>query len=112
MKRESVPLDLLAAMTADALFGGSPQLRTAESDARERPRRLNPGHWFKSRAGSVTSKPATTGGSTLDDDWVGGWYARSRSLQHEALARAASGAPEAPAPVTTAGDTKRLEDDR
>ncbi len=87
MKREIVVPDLLAAMTADALFAGKPQ----EPPQFRRP----PGsgdRFLVSAAGSsgrrvraLAVKPQASR-LTLDDDWVGGWYARTRLLQAATLA--------------------------
>ena len=86
MKRELVTPDLLAAMTADALFAGKPQ-GPAGPTARKRGSIFSLGRWFKPTAGdvSVAAKPQASR-KTLDDDWVGGWYARTRLLQAATLA--------------------------
>jgi len=85
MKREYVLPDLLATMTADALFAGKSQKSAAKPADRK------PGsffsRWFKAapaRGTPVAGSPAPS--LALDDDWVGGWYARTRLLQAATLA--------------------------
>ena len=86
MKREYVLPDLLATITADALFAGKSQKSAAKPADRK------PGsffsRWFKAapaRGTPVAGSPAPS--LALDDDWVGGWYARTRLLQAATLAR-------------------------
>jgi hypothetical protein len=87
MKRITVSPDLLASMTADALFGRRPNERAAEP-AGPQPTTTSPlGRWFKprlARRGAI--KASSVRALTLDDDWVGGWYTRTRNLQATALA--------------------------
>ena len=87
MKRELVIPDLLAAMTADALFAGKPQGPAVPPTARKRGSVFSLSRWFKPTPGhvSVAAKPQASR-LTLDDDWVGGWYARTRLLQAATLA--------------------------
>jgi len=97
MKRELVIPDLLAAMTADALFTGNPQGPAAPTTAQKRESVFSLGRWFKRAPGqSPEVRPASR--LTLDDDWVGGWYARTRLLQAATLANAGETAatPDAP----------------
>jgi hypothetical protein len=87
MKRINVSPDLLASMTADALFGGRSNQRPAEPAGPKRVKTSRLGRWFKPRpANPAASKPSSARGLTLDDDWVGGWYARTRQLQAATLA--------------------------
>src|SRR6267378_511009 len=87
MKRINVSPDLLASMTADALFGGRSNQRPAEPAGPKPTRTSRLGRWFKPRPASpAASKPSSARGLTLDDDWVGGWYARTRQLQAATLA--------------------------
>lgn len=87
MKREYVVPDLLASMTADALFAGKPELQAVQPATREQPSIFSLGRWFKAEAApsgaAVTPRAPSL---TLDDDWVGGWYARTRLLQAATLA--------------------------
>jgi hypothetical protein len=76
MKREYVLPDLLATMTADALFAGKSQPSAAK------PVGGKPGSFFSRW---FSAAPAQS--LALDDDWVGGWYARTRLLQAATLAR-------------------------
>jgi hypothetical protein len=98
MKREYVVPDALAAMTADALFAGKPQVQAVPPTARKRESLFSLGRWFKPAPGNMaaTVKPQAPR-LTLDDDWVGGWYARTRLLQAATLANA-GGAPAEDAP--------------
>jgi hypothetical protein len=83
MKRISVPPDLLASMTADALFDRRNERRAAP-DVAKPTSTFRLGQWFKPRK---LPRAATKGSpATLDDDWVGGWYARTRELQAATLA--------------------------
>jgi hypothetical protein len=87
MKREYVVLDSLASMTADALFAPKPELRAAEPADREQRSICSIGRWFKAATRQATSPAGPrTARLTLDDDWVGGWYARTRLLQAATLA--------------------------
>jgi hypothetical protein len=90
MKREHVIPDLLASMTADALFGGTKPSRPAPPVGKQRSV-FNLRRWFKSAEGwqATASKPPESPATrvTLDDDWVGGWYARTRLLQASTLAQ-------------------------
>ena len=82
MKREYVVPDLLASMTADALFAGKPELQAVQPAPRVQPSIFSLGRWFKSEpahSGAAIARRAP--GLALDDDWVGGWYARTRLLQ-------------------------------
>src|SRR5258705_4378164 len=87
MKRLNVSPDLLATMTADALFAGKPQKTAADPAAPKRRAVLSLGRWFRpAPEGSVATGRSPTPRPTLDDDWVGGWYARTRLLQAATLA--------------------------
>ena len=92
MKREYVIPDLLARLTADALFAGTPRSDAAVSPATTQPsamRRLS--RWFKRAPDTaVDSAPRVTARHTLTDDWAGGWYARTRLLQAATLAQHAA----------------------
>jgi len=85
MKRELVIPDLLAAMTADALFAGKPQAPAVPPGARKRGLVLSLRRWLKPTPGAANPRASRL---TLDDDWVGGWYARTRLLQAATLANA------------------------
>lgn len=89
MKREYVVPDLLASMTADALFAGKPELQPVQSAGREQPSIFSLGRWFKAEPapGDAAVEPRAPS-LALDDDWVGGWYARTRLLQAATLADA------------------------
>jgi hypothetical protein len=88
MKRLNTAPDLLASMTADALFAGERQ--PAEPIDTEQGLVASPGRWFKRLSGGgAASRGLPAPGPTLDDDWVGGWYARARLRQAETLARLA-----------------------
>jgi hypothetical protein len=84
MKREHVVPDLLASITADALFAGKPQPKAVEPAARKQGSIFSLGRWFKAAATPPVGSRAPR--LTLDDDWVGGWYARTRLLQAATLA--------------------------
>jgi len=87
MKRLNVSPDLLATMTADALFAGKPLKTVAEPAAPKRRAALSLGRWFRPPPeDSVATRRPPTPRLTLDDDWVGGWYARTRLLQAATLA--------------------------
>lgn len=95
MKREYVIPDLLASLTADALFAGGPRGNAGGMPAVTGPSTLQRlSQWFK-RAPSTDSTPAgVSPRPTLTDDWAGGWYARTRLLQAATLAQhAADGSP-------------------
>ena len=98
MKREIVVPDLLAAMTADALFAGKPQVAAAPPSARKRGALFDLGRWFKRAPGPSAAVKPQSPRLTLDDDWVGGWYARTRLLQAATLANVGQTAtsPDAP----------------
>jgi hypothetical protein len=86
MKREYVLPDLLATMTADALFAGKSQPSPAQPVGRK------PGSFFSRWFSAAPARGTQVAGSpslALDDDWVGGWYARTRLLQAATLARIA-----------------------
>lgn len=89
MKREYVIPDLLASITADALFAGAPHNNAVASPASGHPsamQRLT--RWFKRTPHPVADTPApATTRHTLTDDWAGGWYARTRLLQAATLAQ-------------------------
>ena len=91
MKRELVLPDLLAVMTADALFALPPKAPTVQPAPPKQSSIFSLGRWFKPALGRDT---ATVGPQaprlTLDDDWVGGWYARTRLLQAATLANVAA----------------------
>jgi hypothetical protein len=113
MKREQVVPDLLASITADALFAGVARPNGTATPARKQASVFSPGRWFKSAPDqkTVATKPPGKGPIaplTLDDDWVGGWYARTRLLQAATLANL----PEGTAPVahTGPGTTKTPND--
>jgi hypothetical protein len=102
MKRVYVVPDLLASMTADALFAGRPELQSAQPAGREQRSICSLGRWFKAEpARSVAPAELRAPSMTLDDDWVGGWYARTRLLQAATLASAP--ARDKPASADTAG---------
>src|SRR5882757_2315568 len=112
MKRLNVSPDLLATMTADALFAGKPLKTAAEPAAPKRRAVLSLGRWFRpAPEGSVATKRSPTPRLTLDDDWVGGWYARTRLLQAATLAplREVSGANSTSSDVE-GGESKDLVD--
>ena len=92
MKRQYVIPDLLASLTADALFAGSPRHANATqvtSDGPSAMQRL--GRWFKRSPEAATSTaPNAASSNTLTDDWAGGWYARTRLLQATTLAQHAA----------------------
>jgi hypothetical protein len=89
MKREYVVPDLLASMTADALFAGKPELQPMQPAGRERPSIFSLGRWFRADpAASDAAVQPRAQSLALDDDWVGGWYARTRLLQAATLADA------------------------
>jgi len=87
MKREFVLPDLLAVMTADALFALPPKAPAVHPAPDKQHSIFSLGRWFKAAPARDT---ATAGPQaprlTLDDDWVGGWYARTRLLQAATLA--------------------------
>ncbi len=88
MKREYVTPDLLASITADALFGVSPKAVEPATPAPKKGSAFALGRWFKTAAGpKAAATKASATHFTLDDDWVGGWYARTRLLQAATLAR-------------------------
>jgi hypothetical protein len=92
MKRQYVIPDLLASLTADALFAGTPRLNERSMPAQTQPtamERLR--RWFK-RAPDAASNavPRVAVRDTLTDDWAGGWYARTRLLQATTLAQHAA----------------------
>lgn len=86
MKRVNTSLDLLASMTADALFAGRQDQAPAEppvskpGSAFRLGRHLEPTRAAVGGAGSPEREVAP------DDSWVGGWYAKSRQLQAAARA--------------------------
>ena len=92
MKRQYVIPDLLASLTADALFAGTPR-----RDERAMPGPTQPtamerlSRWFQ-RAPDAASNamPRVAAHDTLTDDWAGGWYARTRLLQATTLAQHAA----------------------
>ena len=87
MKRINVSPDLLSAMSAAALFAGSPRQRLAEPVDPKRGSIFSLGRWFKpAPAARAATKGSPAPSLTLDDDWVGGWYARTRLLQAATLA--------------------------
>ena len=91
MKREYVVPDLLASMTAEALYAPKPQAQAGQPAGREQRSICSIGRWFKAepaRDAAPVESPAPS--LTLDDDWVGGWYARTRSLQAATLANVAA----------------------
>ncbi len=96
MKREQVVPDLLASLTADALFAGTPRPNGPATPARKQGSALSLGRWFKSapdQKAAATKPPGKppVARLTLDDDWVGGWYARTRLLQAATLANLPEG---------------------
>ena len=91
MKREYVVPDLLAAMTADALFAPQPQLRAGEP-ARAQRAACSLGRWFAAEPASPGASPHGRAKLPLDKDWVGGWYSRARLLQAATPVDAAAGA--------------------
>src|SRR5947207_2133883 len=84
MKRINVSPDLLASMTADALFDDRRNKRRAAPEVASRSSIFRLDRWFKPR--KVRRAPTKGSPATLDDDWVGGWYARTRQLQAATLA--------------------------
>ncbi len=89
MKREFVLPDLLSTMTADALFALPPKAPAVQPAPTKQRSIFSLGRWFKSRPGGDTAAAGPqTPRLTLDDDWVGGWYARTRLLQAATLANA------------------------
>ena len=87
MKRLNVSPDLLATMTADALFAGKRLKTVAEPATAKRRAVLSLGGWFRPLPDdSAATRRSPTPRLTLVDDWVGGWYARTRLLQAAALA--------------------------
>jgi hypothetical protein len=94
MKREYVLPDLLATMTADALFAGNSQPSATKPVGRK------PSSFFSRWISAAPARGTQVAGSpapslALDDDWVGGWYARTRLLQAATLARFAERKPAA-----------------
>lgn len=98
MKRIDVSPDLLASMTADALFDRRNE-RLAPPEVAKPGSTLRLGRWFKPR--KVRRAATKESPATLDDDWVGGWYARTRQLQAATLANS----PERKAARTDSGTT-------
>ena len=92
MKREYVIPDLLARLTADALFSGSPRRNATAPAAASPPSALERiGHWFRRAPEAVAdSSQPSAARVTLTDDWSGGWYARTRLLQATTLAQHAA----------------------
>jgi hypothetical protein len=92
MKREYVIPDLLASLTADALFSGSPRRFASDSAPASGPSVLQRmRQWFKrAPQAAANSLPKTAVRDTLTDDWAGGWYARTRLLQATTLANHAA----------------------
>jgi hypothetical protein len=91
MKREYVLPDLLASMTADALFAGTAPKSAAKPVGRKQASLFR--RWFKpTQVGGHINAPNLS----LDDDWVGGWYARTRLLQAATLAQARESRPAGP----------------
>jgi hypothetical protein len=91
MKREQVAPDLLAAMTADALFAPKPNVPAAQPAGHKPGSIFSLGRWFKTAPGGIAAAVGPqTSRLTLDDDWVGGWYARTRLLQAATLAKLAA----------------------
>ena len=86
MKREYVAPDLLATMTADALFS-RPEPQAGQPGGPKQRSIFSLRRWFKAAPRQATSPAGPrTARLTLDDDWVGGWYSRTRLLQAATLA--------------------------
>ena len=94
MKRQYVIPDLLASLTADALFARSPRRdERAAPKATEPTARQRLGRWFKRAPDAAldsTRRASARDTDTLTDDWAGGWYARTRLLQAANLAQHAA----------------------
>ena len=92
MKRQYVIPDLLASLTADALFAGSPRRDDrAAAKATEPTATQRLGRWFRRAAEAASNAtPRVVTPDTLTDDWAGGWYARTRLLQATTLAQHAA----------------------
>ena len=91
MKREYVIPDLLASLTADALFAGAPRGNSEAMPAATGPSTLQRlSQWFKRAPATDSSLAGVSPRHTLSDDWVGGWYARTRLLQSATLAQHAA----------------------
>jgi hypothetical protein len=89
MKRKYVVPDLLASMTAGVPFAPKPELRAGEPADREQRSICSLGRWFNAEpARSAAPVESRALRLTLDDDWVGGWYARTQWLQAATLANA------------------------
>lgn len=92
MKRQYVIPDLLASLTADALFAGTPRRDERSGPAATLPsamQRLS--RWFKRAPdAALDATPRGPARATLTDDWAGGWYARTRLLQATTLAQHAA----------------------
>jgi hypothetical protein len=92
MKRQYVIPDLLASLTADALFAGTPRhanATPATSNGSSALKRL--GRWFKrAPEAAIDTAPDAMSRNTFTDDWAGGWYARTRLLQATTLAQHAA----------------------
>jgi hypothetical protein len=92
MKRQYVIPDLLASLTADALFAGT---RRRDQRALADPTKPTPmerlSRWFKRAPdAALDSAQRAPARDTLTDDWAGGWYARTRLLQATTLAQHAA----------------------
>ena len=91
MKREYVIPDLLASLTADALFGGARRGNAEAMPAVTGPSTLQRlSRWFKRAPATDSSLASVRPRHTLTDDWAGGWYARTRLLQAATLAQHAT----------------------
>ena len=92
MKRQYVIPDLLASLTADALFAGSPRRYENAGPEVSQPtamQRLS--RWFKRAPdAALDATQRAPARDSLTDDWAGGWYARTRLLQATTLAQHAA----------------------
>lgn len=105
MKREHVVPDLLASITADALFGGAKP--SEATPARKQGSTFSLRRWLESVAGPKAAAKSPEARLTLDDDWVGGWYARTRLLQAATLAQMPERAGDAANPTPNTADADR-----
>jgi hypothetical protein len=92
MKRQYVIPDLLASLTADALFSGTTRRDQRAVSASNQPTAMERlSRWFKRAPQAASnSTPGAGARDTLTDDWAGGWYARTRLLQATTMAQHAA----------------------
>ena len=89
MEHLHITPDLLAAITAEGLMrGGSDQSSEEPAGPRIKLRwRRRVHRWLDAKASAASVFRQSARQLTLDDEWAGGWWARSRKSLTQALSR-------------------------